>query len=279
MDISICHYSFHRAWKSENWDTDKLCAEVAALGVKGVDFHAGLLGDPENADERIYGSIEDSGLTLTGLSLSTNFLLESAAELDEMVAKTRRWIEIAAEVEAPVSRIFGGSLKNRTDPDARATAMYRIIEPLAELAEYAEQLGVILALENHGGLPCTGEEQKAVINKINSPALRATVDLGNYMACGQEGIDGTKIAAPLCAYVHLKDMKKMPDESAPWGWKPAAATLGQGDVDLPACIAEISRAGYDGWMAIEYEAPDDERKGLRESVEYIRGIIGNPATI
>lgn len=273
MDISICHYSFHRTWKEENWDTDRLCDEVAELGVKGVDFHAGLLGEPDKADERICDAIENSGLTLTGLSLSTNFLLDDPKELKEMVAKTRRWIEVSSEVEAPVSRIFGGSLKDRTDPDARAAAMYRIIDPLSELADYAEGLGVILALENHGGLPCTGEEQKAVINKINSPALRATVDVGNYMACGQEGIEGTKIAAPLCAYVHLKDMKKTPDDSTPWGWKPSAAILGKGDVDLPACIEEIARSGYDGWLAIEYEAPDDERKGIKESVEYIRSIL------
>ena len=40
---------------------------------------------------------------------------------------------------------------------------------------------------DHGGLPCTAQEQIDAIKAINSPSLRATIDVGNYMSGGEEG--------------------------------------------------------------------------------------------
>ena len=37
-------------------------------------------------------------------------------------------------------------------------------------------------------------EQVEVIEKINFPFLKATIDVGNYMQCGQAGDEGTRVA-------------------------------------------------------------------------------------
>ena len=46
------------------------------------------------------------------------------------------------------------------------------------------------------GLPCSGEEQIEVIEKINSPFLKATIDVGNYMQCGQSGDEDETTGVP-----------------------------------------------------------------------------------
>lgn len=275
MKKAICHYSYHRTWKAQGWDLERLTREVRGLGVEGIDFHVRYLGDPEQAADAVKKAIASSGLMLSGLSMSNNFNHECPEALAAEIESVKVWLRVAADVEAPVSRIFGGHLaqEDRRDPAKRAAGRQRILDVLGAVAAEAESLGVVLALENHGGLPCKGEEQVDVIETIGSPSLKATVDVGNYMQGGQEGHEGTEIAAEHCAYVHFKDNVKVPDESTPWGWSPRAAVLGEGDVDLEKCVKVLDAAGYDGFTALEYEAAEDELTGVARSVEAMKRLI------
>ena len=273
MKKSICHWSFHRLWEQEKWNTDALCEAAKRLGLDGIDFHAGMLQDPATAAQRIKSSLAKTGLALSGFSLSTNFAQEKPEAMALMMKQTREWMRVAVDVGAPVSRIFGGSLRSGTDAQGRKAAGERVVGALKELAEDAEKLKLVLALENHGGLPCRGEEQVEMIERVGSKYLRATVDVGNYMSCGQEGIDGTRLAAPYCAYVHFKDCRKKPDPKMPWGWNAESVVLGQGVVDLAACLKLIKVAGFDGFVALEYEAAQEERTGIAESVKHMTEVM------
>jgi sugar phosphate isomerase/epimerase len=69
-------------------------------------------------------------------------------------------------------------------------------------------------------------------------------------------------------------MAKVPDESSPWGWGIKAAVIGEGDVDLDACVKVLSEAGYDGFVALEYEGDEDEKTGVPKSVETLKRVVG-----
>jgi len=122
-------------------------------------------------------------------------------------------------------------------------------------------------------MPCTGEEQVSIIEKIGSQFLRATIDVGNYMQGGQEGHVGTRIAARYAAYVHFKDFCKKPASSKPWSWHIEACTVGKGDVDHYACLEALKEAGYNGFIALEYEGPNDEAVGVPESVKFMNEVM------
>jgi sugar phosphate isomerase/epimerase len=273
MKTAICHYSYHRIWDSQGWDCLKLAETIGSLGVDGIDFHARLLGDPADAAERIRKALQATGLTLSGLSLSTNFNHADPEARKREEDGILPWLRVAADVKAPVSRIFGGHMKDRSDRSSLQQGLRWIVESLKAVAEQAEKLGVVLALENHGGLPCTGQEQIEVIRTVNSPALRATVDLGNYLVCGQEGVEGTRIAAEYAAYVHVKDCRKVPDGSRKWGWRPESCVLGRGDVDIAGCLAELRKKDYQGFLALEYEAEDNELTGVAESIQHLKTLL------
>ncbi len=270
MQTAICHYSYHRTWAGEKWDCLTLAETVKQLGVDGIDFHARLLGNPDDAVERVAGALEKTGLVLSGLSFSNNFNQEDPEEFQRQVDSIIEWIGIAAELKAPVSRIFGGHVADRGDKAALDKSFERIIEGLGAVVEAAEKNGVILALENHGGLPCSGEEQVKVIETIDSANLRATIDVGNYMQCDQEGHVGTSIAAPYAVYVHFKDFKLKP---GPGDTPLEPCTVGQGDVDHKRCLAALIEAGYKGFIALEYEGLDDERRGVKESTVFMKDLV------
>ncbi len=274
MKISICHYSFRRSWKNENWTIGRLCDEVKALGVEGLDFHVRFLPDVDNLVDEIKTSLKSSGLELSGFSLSTDFNLEDKSKYEEMIEDTISWMRLASELEAPVSRVFGGRLKRYgVDKETKETAFSRVVDALGRLSIEAEKLGVVLALENHGGLPCTGEEQVEMLDAVGSKYVQATIDVGNYMTCGQEAVEGTKTAANYCSYVHFKDFKKEPDTSRPWGWGIKPTIVGRGDVDHLGCLREIKAAGFDGYIAIEYEALEEDNIGVPESVEFTKKVL------
>lgn len=266
---SVCHYSFHRLYKEENWDFDKLCEEVAAAGAAGVDFHQRMSGDPATARERVTSALEKSGLALSGISLSNNYNQADAAELDKQITTSMAWIDVASDLKAPACRVFGGG---RSKED-RKVQFDRVVEGLKKVTEYAAKKNVVLALENHGGIPLTGEEQVAMIQQVNSPNLRATIDVGNYMSGGQEAVEGTKIAAEYCGYVHFKDFIKVKSDETDWGWKPKSCTVGVGAVDHVTCLQYLADAGYTGWVALEYEGPSPERIGVEESIYFMNKVM------
>ena len=267
MKKSVCHYSFHRTWKEENWDCRKLCEEVKSAGADAVDFHAGLVGSASGAAAVITAALDATGLEISGVSMSNNFNTTDPDEFRKQIDTVKAWLPVAAQVKSPVSRIFGGHIKDRSNPQEIQKGLDRILPAIEEVLTEAEKHGIILALENHGGLPCTGEEQAQVIERFNSPYLRATIDVGNYMQGGQEGHDGTAIAAKYAAYVHFKDNKKT------GSGKHEACTVGKGDVDHLRCLELLRDAGFNGYVALEYEGPDEERKGVSESLAFMNSVM------
>jgi len=271
MKLAMCHYSLHRRWNEEKWDIDRLTDEVAALGIEGIDYHAGLLGTQEGAVDQIGAALERTGLVLSGFSLSTNFNLPDAAEFEAHIENTLSWMRLAEELQAPACRIFGGGA-DRSDPKAVEEGLERVLRALNTLAPEAERMGLVLALENHGGLPCTGAEQVQVIEAVDSPAVKATVDVGNYMQGGQTGVEGTTAAARHAAYVHVKDNRALdaPDDR---GREYEACTIGDGVVDIPECLRILKAAGFDDFVALEYEGPEAEQTGVPRSVEYMKKVV------
>lgn len=275
MNKAICHYSFHRRAKEEGWSLERFVSEVESFAIEGIDFHAKQVGPVETAASWITASFRHSRLKLTSMSLSTNFNQPKKEDWDEQVANTRKWLDVAVAIKAPICRIFGGRIakEDRSDAALRAAAWQRMLDGVAAVTREAKARNVVLALENHGGLPCSGQEQVDAIRAVNSPYLRATVDVGNYMNCGQEGVEGVRIAAPYCAYVHLKDFKKVPDATAPWGWTTAACALGEGAVDLAGCLEVLRLAGYTGFVALEYEGAEDERTAVPRCINVMNRLV------
>ncbi len=99
------------------------------------------------------------------------------------------------------------------------------------------------------------------------------MDVGNYLEGDQEAHVGTRIAAPHAGYVHFKDFKKIPDAAAPFGRKLEACALGEGGVDHRACLDALKKAGYDGFVALEYEGAEAETTGVPKSVAYMKKVM------
>ncbi len=117
------------------------------------------------------------GLDISGTAIGNNFCLPPGAKRDEQLALTRTWIDRAAELDAPVIRIFAGNVPKGVSEDQ---AVAWAIEGIKESLPYAASKGVTLALENHGGITATPAQILKLVKAVDGPNFGVNLDTGNF---------------------------------------------------------------------------------------------------
>ena len=137
-------------------------------------------------------------------------------------------------------------------PDVGRTA-----DTLARVADYAAKKNVVVHLENDDPVSEDPFFIVQVIDKVNSPWLRALPDFGNSLAAHDEDFAYRAINAMFAhAYgiCHVKDGEVNDDGKAV-------------HVDLARTFGILKQHGYKGYCSIEYDAPGDPYKPTAELVE------------
>ena len=289
MNLSVTMYSFNNWARKGKIDVKGFIEYCGTLeGIEAVDLLSYYWTDEEKERPMVKKWLADNGLKIACYAIGSNFAHKDGEELEKQIKAAKRGIDVAAELGAPCIRIFGGSLERKTDSrfhdpshgvygstlsedKTKQDAVDICIDAVAKLVDYAEEKDVILAMENHGGIPVTIAECKRFQEKIKSPYFRFTLDNGNFLSAGKDPVEAFSILADSAAHVHLKDVKKAPEGSRETY---EYCILGEGVVDLPGCIAKLKETGYDGYCSIEECATEtgDDRENVRKSLEYIRSL-------
>ena len=119
-----------------------------------------------------------------------------------------------------------------------------VIRRLAGWARTAEAAGVTLLLENEGGLWADRPERcQDLLSAVNSPALRLTLDTGNFASLGVPSYDvAYPMLRPWISHIQIKDVVTATGKVVP---------AGQGDGQLPRVLAASRRDGYRGYLSLE----------------------------
>ena len=220
----------------------------------------------------------DAGLEIAVYAASNNFVRPDSNVRRQEVADLNRNVDIALELGVDTMRVFSGDAR---DGVTLEQGMAWILDGLATCAAYAETRGVTLALENHGRFAGRSDQVRGIIEQVNSPALRANFDTGNFLLVGQDPLAAAHELAPLVVLVHLKDMRVAGADETGHRFELADGTvltgsaIGDGLVDLPAVLAVLREAGYDGWLSLEFEGSEDPISvGVPRSMDYARGLLG-----
>ena len=92
-------------------------------------------------------------------------------------------------------------------------------------------------------------------------------------------MDFLRIVAPSVRHAHAKDWALVTDNEARLhsraGKGYIGAVVGEGVLDYPAIIAALRAMDYQGYLAFEYEGPDDPVAMTRQGMGYLRGVMGS----
>src|SRR5207244_10231896 len=129
------------------------------------------------------------------------------------VENVKKWVDVAQKVGATHVRVFGGSIpKGASETQAIAWA----VEVLKRSAEYAGSKGVLLGVEDDGGLTTTAEPTVAIVKQADTPWAGINADPGNLP---KDGYAGFEMMLPYITSVHLKAEISGPDgkkEKSDW---------------------------------------------------------------
>ncbi len=167
----------------------------------------------------------------------------------------KEWLDISARLGSPCLRVFvGPAPEGHSEDDALQWAA----AGLKQCAAYAEQVGVMIGVENHGGLTATAEGLVRVLKAVASDWVGALLDFGNY---SKDPYAEFELTAPHTIMTHAK---------------PTADFAGtRGYVDYCRVAQIMRKAGYRGFLSIEYEEPgQDAMIEVPRFAAYLRGITG-----
>jgi len=124
---------------------------------------------------------------------------------------------------------------------------------IVTIADRARDLGVMIALENHGDLLDREQQVLDFIREVNHPAVRVNYDTGNawyYSKGAINPVEELALLAPVVAHVHVKT-PKIVDGLLRW------VALGDGELDLPG-LAQVLKKRMPG-VPVSYELSPRQR--------------------
>ena len=202
------------------------------------------------------GKCSRLGLDISGTAVGNNFCTINPSKLREEIQSVKNWVEHASRLGAKTIRIFAGAVdKSDTEEKARA----RCVEAIQEACDYAAKFGIILALENHGGLVATIDQMLAVVQAVKHDWFGVNWDTGNFISADPYA-DLTRLA-PYAVTVQIKS------EIQRTGKK-------KEDADLKRLIDILRAADYRGYVALEYEAAEDPKTAVPGHIEKLKKLMG-----
>lgn len=268
--IAVSTYSFWRFRADAKTPIDECIDLAAEMGFDAVEL---LEVQMDRKDDAFLQSLKRRaftlGLPLCGMSTHQSFLFPDAAKRKANVEKTIASIELAYKLGIPTIRVNTGRWGTSKDFDELMRnrgiepplAGYKdedafpwVIEGLKQCLDAAARCGVVLGLENHWGLGRTPQGVLRIVDAVDSPWLRVTLDTGNFLEDPYERLEKL---APKTAFVQAK------------------AYYGGGvwytlDLDYARIAAMLRKHRYRGYVSLEFEGKEDPRTAVPKSLAVLR---------
>lgn len=247
-------YSRHMKLDKATMNFDDFLNRCAEMGCEGVELTSYFF--PAGFDIAYINKLKRRalvlGMDICATSVGNRFNLPPGAERDKQLEHVKAWINHAAEMGAPCMRIFGGPVpKDSTE----AQTVKWVEECVQECLPLAEQRGVVLALENHGGVTTKASVLVDMVRSIKSDWFAVNLDTGNFT--GADPYADIAQAAPYAVTTHFKT------EVRPAGKDKQAA-------DMKRVVDILRGVGYRGYLTLEYEAAEDPNTAVPKAISGLR---------
>ncbi|MEJ7590842.1 MAG: sugar phosphate isomerase/epimerase family protein [Planctomycetaceae bacterium] len=211
-------------------------------GMASVGYQAGLSATRRSPDE----AVRKKNIEHTTRCLEIAFQLG----IPTVRVNTGRWGTSKNFDELMANKGIEPRLEGYTDDEG----FKWVIDSYQILARKAEELGVIMGLENHWGLGRTAEGVLRVVKEVNSPWLQVTLDTGNFLENMYEQMDAL---VPQTVLVQAKTYF-------------GGGTWYTLEIDYPKVAALLRKHGYRGYVSLEFEGKEDYKSAVPQSLEMLR---------
>lgn len=196
------------------------------------------------------------GIDLSGTSVGNSFTLPPGEKRAEQIAYTKNWIDHAALMGIPHIRVFAGNHERQPFEVAKKNC----IAALEECCAYAGERGVILGIENHGGIVAEPDALLDIIKSVQSPWIGINLDTANFHT--DDPYRDLARCAPYAVNVQLKTEIQ------------AKGAKQKQPANLSRLIKILREANYQGYLVLEYEAAEDPYTAVPRVLKELAPLLG-----
>jgi sugar phosphate isomerase/epimerase len=246
------------------------------FGVKAVEIPQVQLPqrDPQYITT-LKQALRDADVQLLNMPIDAGNISDANPEWrNEDLVSIEDWMQLAAELGAHMVRV-NASMPLATQPPAPLEVT---INSYRRLARTAQDLGLELLVENHGGITNDPEAVITLLQEVGQDKLKLLLDTGNF-----EPLISMQIAlmqgreAPS---VDITPVYSLIARLAPYAYLLHAKTHEFDDMGRPLrmdtarALRIIRDAGYAGPISVEYEGSDgDPWENTRRTIELVEEVF------
>jgi sugar phosphate isomerase/epimerase len=233
------------------WDLDTIITQARSLGYKGIDFR-GYQGEnniwtctefSEKA-EKTRDIIFEQGLEVPCFSSSIRLLFEQGGK-EQNLNEAKEYIKLASLFKTRFIRVFGGYIKQAgietVEQGAEQATLF-----LDEIASLAEGTDISFLVETHDDW-ISGSDLKQVLERSRRKNIGAIWDIHHpFRARNEQPQQTWDLIGQWVRYIHVKDSRTTAEGHQ-------LCLPGTGDIPITETVEVLSKGGYTGYYAFEWE--------------------------
>ena len=248
LKISLAQWSLHKALFANNLDNLDFAAKAREFGIDGIEY-VNVFFEKKATDTNYLKEMNtrasDHGVTqlLIMVDREGNLAEKDGKARQTAVDNHKKWVDAAKYLGCHSIRVNARGEGTREEQYAQA------VDGLGSLAAFAQNVGINVIVENHGGLSSDGSWLSGVIGEVGMENCGTLPDFGNFCIQGNPNGD--------CAEAY--DRYKGVEELMPFAKAVSAKSVvfnkagDEVNIDFKRLIKIVKKAGYKGYIGIEYE--------------------------
>ena len=252
---ALCAYSYREQLESGKMSYEDLVDVAVEHDIDGLDLTVYWL-PKTGLDEHLLSLRRKaylSAVEIPAIAIRSNLCKGDERQQQVEVAWLSYWVDVANKLGASHIRVFGGTVpKGATDDQAAGW----VVEILKRAAEYAGKKGVILGLENHGGITLYGERVVAMVKAVDNPWVGINLDTGNFQRDPYREIEMCvpyAVNSQFKTSVHFEDGRREP-------------------CDWERVMKMFAASGYKGYVSLEYSAEEPAETAVPKYLGRLREL-------
>lgn len=259
-------------------------AKAKEIGFDAIEF-IDMPGAPDleaqkDMARQVRAEADRLGLEINAYTIGACLYQETREVQDAEVERLKGQVDIAKILDAKVMRHdVTYSLGKTGNARSFDLQLPTIAANARKVTEYAQTQGVITCTENHGFIAQDSDRVERLFNAVNHDNYGLLVDIGNFLCVGEDPAMAVSRVAPYAVHVHVKDFIRRDAPSECCGLLTrncdyiGGVVIGEGIVPVKKCLHILKRAGYDGYVSVEFEGLEDCIAAIARSYRNLKQIL------
>jgi len=227
---------------------DEMISVAKKYGYNGIEprisakhKHGVEMNSSKSFREECKGKSKESGIAFS--CIATSCIYANPETNKEMISDTYKSIDLAADVGAPIIRVFGGVIPEGI---TREEAIDLLVKSMESVADHAAEKNVTVCVETHDHW-CNPKHLAEVMKRVNHPAIAVNWDIMHPVRVEKVTMDEAfQVFKPWIKHIHFHDGVTKKDG------KLVMVPIGEGDIDHQMAVQLLKDSNYDGFLSGEW---------------------------